>query len=64
VLHVHLHVIPRFKSDGFGLRHPLGAAVAREALKVLEDEGLAAGGRLCRAPVQDHEAEGKWWIGL
>jgi diadenosine tetraphosphate (Ap4A) HIT family hydrolase len=24
VFHVHLHVIPRFEGDGFGLRHPLG----------------------------------------
>ena len=34
VLHVHLHVFPRFAGDGFGLRFPLdyGAPVSRERL--------------------------------
>ena len=35
VLHVHLHVFPRFVGDGFGLRLPLeyGGPVPRERLE-------------------------------
>jgi diadenosine tetraphosphate (Ap4A) HIT family hydrolase len=47
VMHVHLHVIPRFKGDGFGLRHPLGYGqqpperAALEAVAVTVREALA-----------------------
>ena len=44
VLHVHLHVFPRFAGDGFGLRLPLeyGAPVPHERLE-REAAAIAAG---------------------
>lgn len=39
VFHVHLHVIPRFKGDGFGLRFPQGYSDPR-AREELEEVGM------------------------
>jgi histidine triad (HIT) family protein len=44
VFHVHLHVLPRFKGDGFGLRFPAnyGRRPEREALDALAERVRAA----------------------
>lgn len=52
VLHVHLHVIPRFTGDGIGVRF-LGRRATRLARKELEDAASRLRAQL-KSPAEDH----------